>query len=136
MAAWWAKRELEESELSGDFEQWLIRIYDGVETLASCFGACKAKNILNRRDFGTVRRNILNSLVSDELSRQQPSNLTHERNGIADGTTSTLSYELAFKRAEIEAKLRSKSTPGPIIILSIGKRGVSSAPTKLKDIGI
>lgn len=69
LAAWWAKRELEESELSGDFEQWLIRTDDGVETLASCFGAGKAKDILNRRDFGTVRRNILGSIVSDELSR-------------------------------------------------------------------
>lgn len=103
IAAWWAKRELEDSELSGNFEQWLICTDDDVETLASCFGAGKARDILKRRDFGARRMASLDKLISEELSRH---NLPPATNGSAFETQLREAFlakqlelsEIAFKR--------------------------------------
>lgn len=103
MAAWWAKRELEDSELSGNFEQWLICIDDDVETLASCFGAGKARDLLKRRDFGASRLASLDNVISEELSRH---NLPPAANGSAFETQLREAFlakqlelsEIAFRR--------------------------------------
>lgn len=70
LAARWAKRELDELELSADFQQWLICDSEGnVETLGACFGTGKARDLLKRKDFGASRKAQLDGFIADELSR-------------------------------------------------------------------
>lgn len=95
MAAWWAKRELEDSELSGNFEQWLICTDDDVETLASCFGAGKARDLLKRRDFGASRMASLDSVISEELSR-------HNLPPVASGSAFETQLREAFLAKQLE----------------------------------
>jgi integrase len=70
LAARWAKRELEDMELSARFDDWLVCFEDrSVETLASFFGSGKARNLLMRKDFSESRKAQIDSHIADELSR-------------------------------------------------------------------
>nr|WP_288497745.1 site-specific integrase [uncultured Pseudomonas sp.] len=70
LAARWAKRELDEMEISAAFTDWLVACDEGqVETLASFFGSGKARDLLNRKDFGDSRKARLDSFITNELSR-------------------------------------------------------------------
>ncbi len=96
LAARWARGELDELELSGDYQQFLICFSDGsVETLASCFGSGKARDLLKRKDFGESRRAALDQLVADQLAH-------HNLPPAAPGSTFETQLREAFVAKQLE----------------------------------
>ncbi|WP_237709884.1 site-specific integrase [Stutzerimonas stutzeri] len=70
LAARWAKRELEDSDLNASFNDWLICFDDGtVETIGSFFGSGKARDLLKRKDFSATRKGMLDKHIASELHR-------------------------------------------------------------------
>lgn len=70
LAARWAKRELEEMELTGDFQKWLVRSgSDPLQTFDSFFDGGVARTLLAEDDATTNWKAHVATSISDELQR-------------------------------------------------------------------